>query len=192
MDQMHFRRNHLALAAACSLWACAASAEVLRYEFTGTVDSSTYVAQPGEKVTGTFSFDTATAPVGTCFNNTCSYNDPNGTMTMLAGGHQMSASGVGITVQNDQGIPGYEDIVRIGSFSPAVIDGTSYPVGFMTLWMVASKPQVLGSTDAPRDYQVHRFDMVREGGFSTGGVTLQDTLLHFQLDGIKLLQPSQQ
>lgn len=188
---MHVKAKHLALAAACAISSSIAFAETLRYEFIGTVTSSTYVAQPGEKVTGTFSLDSSTPPVGTCFNNSCSYSDPNGSMAMRVGAHQISVSGISVKVENDQGIAGYEDIVKVGSFSPAVIDGTSYPVGSMMLWMVASRPQVLGGTGIPRDYQVHRFDVVREGGFSTGGSTLQDTLVYFRIDSIKLLQPFQ-
>lgn len=192
MDGLNLKAKHWAIVAACAILSCGASAaEILRYEFTGTVTSSTYVAQPGEEVTGTFSYDTGSPPVSTCFNNSCTYYDPNGSMTMKIGGHQMSASATHVEVLNDQGITGYEDVVRVTG-SPAVIDGTSYPTGFMMLWMVASKPQVLADTSMPRDYQVHRFDIVREGGFTTGSDTLGGTLLYFKIDSIKVLQPSQQ
>jgi hypothetical protein len=179
-----------ALALAFAGLPCAVSAEVLNYEFAGTVTSSTYVAQPGEKVTGTFSFDSGTPPVGTCFNNACSYADPRGSMTMQVGAHRMSGAGSHVRVENDQGIAGYEDIVKLGSGSPVVIDGTTYAVGGMMLWLVSSKPQVLDGTGVPRDYQVHRFDIVREGGFSTGGPNLEDTLVYFRLDSLKLVQPA--
>lgn len=175
--------------AACAWFACAASAEVLHYEFAGTVTSSTYVAQPGERVSGTFSFDSSTAPVGSCLWNACGYYDANGAMTMTVGAHRMSAAGTRISIQNDQGLAGYEDIVQVNSGSPAVIDGTTYSVGAMMLWMVASKAEVLDGTGVPRAFQVHRFDMVREGGFSTGGPTLQDTSVYFQLDAIRLVRP---
>jgi hypothetical protein len=106
------------------------------------------------------------------------------------GPHRMSAAGTRISIQNDQGLAGYEDILQVNSGSPALIDGTSYAVGSMMLWMVASKPEVLDGTGAPRAYQVHRFDMVREGGFSTGGPDLQHTSVYFQIDAIKLIQPA--
>jgi hypothetical protein len=186
---MNARVEHWAVAATCAWFSCAGSAEVLHYEFAGTVTSSTYVAQPGEQVRGTFSFDSSTPPVGSCLWNACGYYDPNGSMTMSVGSHRMSAAGTRISIQNDQGLAGYEDIVQVNSGSPAVIDGTSYSVGSMMLSMVASNPEVLEGTGAPRAYQVHRFDMVREGGFSTGGPTLQGTSVYFQIDAILLVQP---
>lgn len=183
-------KKHGALVAACAVFSCTASADILNYEFEGTVTSTTYVAQPGEKVTGTFSFDSSTPPVSTCFNNVCGYYDPKGSMTMRVGPHEMSAAGSHVNVQNDQGVVGHEDIVRVSSGSPAVIDGTAYAAGFMSLWMVSSKSQVLDGTGVPRQYHVHRFDIVREGGFTTGGPTLQDTLVYFQIDAVKLVQPA--
>jgi hypothetical protein len=184
------RVKRCAVVAACAWIACAASAEVLHYEFAGTVTSSTYVARAGERLTGTFSFDSGASPVGSCLWNACGYYDPNGSMTMTVGPHRMTAEGTRISVQNDQGLVDYEDIVQVSSGSPAVIDGTSYPVGSMMLWMVASKPEVLDGTDVPRAYQVHRFDVVREGGFSTGGPALQDTFVYFQIDAIRLVRPA--
>ena len=189
---MNARVQHWAVAAACAWVAGAAGAEVLHYEFAGTVTSSTYVAQPGEQVTGSFSFDSSTPPVGSCLWNACGYYDPNGSMTMTVGRHRMSAAGTRISVQNDQGLAGYEDVLQVNSGSPAIIDGTSYSVGSMMLWMVASKPEVLDGTGAPRAYHVHRFDVVREGGFSTGGPNLQDTSVYFQIDAIKLMPPANQ
>lgn len=186
---MNARIQQWAVIAACAMFSGVAGAEVLHYEFAGTVTSSTYVAQPGEAVRGTFSFDSSTPPVGSCLWDACGYYDPAGQMTMSVGPHRMSAAGTRISVQNDQGLAGYEDILQVNSGWPATIDGTSYSVGSMMLWMVASKPEVLDGTAAPRAYQVHRFDMVREGGFSTGGANQQDTSVYFRIDAIKLVQP---
>ena len=167
-----------------------ASAEVIRFEVKGTTTAATALAQAGEQVAATFSYDTNT-PDKQCYESTtyrwCAYYLFTAhTMAMRVGSHTINTAGLTVTVETYVLNDGPQDTVSIGGYLPSV-DGVEYPVGGASLRLMSgpARGNVLGGAELPTEYQVHRFDLAREGFVSTGGVTMDATLLYFQIDSIK-------
>ena len=175
-----------ALVLAGAMIPAAAGAEVLKFEFEGTVTLDTYVARVGEKVTGAFSYATDTPLVSTCAFEVCRYRAEDHRITAQVGAHRITSYALVAEIQNNQGAPGFEDVALIGSGTSAVLDGTTYPLGGFGLQLISSKRNLFDDASLPHHYQVHRFDTVRDGYFTPGDGT---ALLYFQVDSIKRVKP---
>lgn len=168
------------------LGAAPASAELRRFEFSGTMVVTTPLARAGDEVRGTFAYDSDAQPSFCMSTSDCSYHFDGPGITMTVGSHTLTTTGFAARVQNDMGYEGLQDMVELWGLQPAVLDGKAYPFGFVKFLFAASKKQVLAGVDLPRSFEVHRYDTSRNAAFTTGEtVTIDSTWIDIKLDSIR-------
>ncbi len=138
----------------------AASAEVVTFEFQGTVTYTTYMASVGAPITGRFSWDTD-APVGPVDPNyqVATYMHPyTFGISAKVGPHTISSDQLSVTVFNNLG-GNAEDMIDITGIAP-VVDGTTFSSGYLAI-RLASGPgssSVFRDTRLPQHLELARFD----------------------------------
>jgi hypothetical protein len=167
-----------------------AAAEVVTFEFRGTVSYSTYLAAPGTPVVGRFSWD-ASAPtvVYNPGSYPCSiYQAPyTGAFSARVGEHTIGSDAVDVWVCNDTGsnIP---DLLTVNGRAP-VLDGTTFADGNLGLAMGSTSDAVFRDTSLPRHLEAVRFQ--DPTGLLTIGGTNEDMLLQFTIDSIRRIEPAE-
>ena len=166
----------------------AAQAEMRHFRFVGTVAQSLPMAPAGAKVSGRFSYNTATAP-------SLSVGEPSGDgyglatyavprrMTMSVNGHRLAASAMQVEVTNNTG-GNVEDAVSVYG-TPMTLDGTLFPEGLFGLFLASGpgQTQVLRSTRLPWRLNVAPFDGMNYGVVQVNG-SADGTWLVFAIDSI--------
>jgi hypothetical protein len=182
-------------AAAVAFVSSAASAEVITFQFTGTVTYSPYMAVPGTRITGTFAYDTDTEPVINRHRQgqTSAYGyyeiPAPFQISAQVGGHTIVSTNLLVEVWNNQR-SNVEDTVDVSGNMP-VVDGTTYANGFFG-FRLASAPghtNVLLNTRLPRSFDVQEFDSqhINYAVLQSDG-TQAGQLLHFTLDSIQVVE----
>lgn len=196
---MRSRILGLALAAAASFAPQAHAEATLKFQFTGTVNYSTYLASPGTKISGTFTYAIENMSPkkqmllhGVPSANSVQYAmSPPAGITAKVGDHTISGAGLSVSVTDNFG-GNLEDFISIGGgYQPGtggggiVLDGTTYANGVIELALgtAPGNTGVFVDTRLPRHLKVEAFD----GGNS--GVILVDgssngVILEFRIDSI--------
>jgi hypothetical protein len=176
------------------LFACssiASHADVVTFRFNGTVVQATYLAQPGDPVQGTFTYDTALQPYFKGTPMVWSYSDqrPLAGFAARVGQHTIDARGIGVTLVNNagnQGLKDKTDALSISSGYPLVLDGTTFADGTIGL-SLASTPgdsKALNGFHLPNSINVadypNRYGMLLSDGGPNGA------LMQFTIDSIEV------
>lgn len=183
----------VAVTAAATLFAATATAEVIHFEFRGTVTYTTYIGHVGSPIVGHFSWDTD-APVGdvTPTFQASSYDGTwVGPMSAQVGQHAIAASIVNVMVWNDMGGGNAEDMIDISGSAP-VVDGTTYSDGSFSIRLASANdhPHVLRDTRLPKKINVRKFDSTVNYGELRMNGGQDGSLLSFTVEDIRRLQKS--
>jgi hypothetical protein len=133
------RKRACGLAAVSLLMFGTASAATITFEFSGTVTYGAPMAVAlGTRITGTYSYDTETAPE-IQLKGFASYSIPAPhTMTLTVDGHTISTSILNVAVWNHYK-GNVEDMFQVSS-GPVTLDGTFFPDGSLSFGL-ASAPR---------------------------------------------------
>ena len=178
------------VSAAVLLFSGAASADIITYQFTGTVSYGGTLASTGNTITGSFSYHTKSKPV---ISNPgyASYRfiQPFG-MSASVNGHSLSTTNLGVDVVNNFG-GNVEDMVDIFG-GPIQVDSDSFPDGYFGLHLAskAGNTKVLKNTKLPTSYNVNEFDAGSEQNYGTLQIdgSPNGTLLQFSIDSIVIIR----
>jgi hypothetical protein len=148
------------LAIAVLLLAGAASAQVVTFEFQGTVTNTTYMASSGSTVTGHFSWDTAAPTSDPIPSYQYSvYTEPY-TFGIWAkvGPHTIRSDQLQVSVYNDLG-GNAEDMITVTGSAP-VVDGTTFSSGYFSIGLASGwgKTKVFRDTSLQQHLNLMRFD----------------------------------
>jgi hypothetical protein len=177
------------LVLAAGLLAGAAQAEVLTFEFRGTVTDSVISVPVGSAVVGTFSYDSG-VPSDEYVHRPGAYAfyeiPAPGGLSAQVGDLVISTTRLHVTVYNNQG-GNVEDMVEVTS-SPPTVNGVTYPEGHFG-FNLASGPgstNVLHDESLPRSFNIADFNAWTYGFLQMdGGPSGQ--LLNFNVDSIRLV-----
>ncbi|MCC2632971.1 MAG: hypothetical protein K0S48_857 [Ramlibacter sp.] len=168
-----------ALVLAIGIAGGAASADVVTYQFTGTLTYAAYMAPVGSQIIGTFSYDTHAQPYSRTLPYAAHYQLPE-TLGLDArvGAHRISGHQVQVMIANDRSPRWKVDAFVYGSAAP-VVDGTTYPNGSFSIVLVTNLEPRLG-LDGPRlphrldladfDTQYRSYGTLRSDGSQTGSI----------------------
>jgi hypothetical protein len=181
-------KKFLSLASALAmLFSGAASAEVITFDFTGTV---TYANDPalataGTPIHGTFSYDDKTKPVNDLKVGFASYRfPPLSFITATVGGHNISTDTLRVDLWNDFG-GNVEDFLNIDG-GPVHVDDATYQDGSFGL-MLASGPgytKALNNTNLPTSLDLKAFNSSLNSGWLMMDGSQTGTLLQFSIDSV--------
>lgn len=171
--------------------AAAAHADILTFRFTGTVVYSTYLAPLGSQITGTFTYDTSTAPAWELpmgedgGHSSYAIASPRA-ITASVNGHTLGADNLIVDVVNNFG-GNVEDMADVYS-NGMTLDGTWFNTGSFGFRLASGpgKDKVFKDTRLPTSYQVPRFDAMKDGWVQIDG-SETGTLLQFTVDRVTVI-----
>lgn len=175
-----------------SLVSGAAQAEVVKYQFTGTVtDGAPMAVLTGTQIVGTFAYDTDLPPELDSPVQATYRIPPPLSISANVGGHSISSGSLIIDVFSHMQ-SSVEDMMWITGIEVA-IDGTYFPSGTLGL-VLASAPgndKALKGTRLPHSLKLKRFDadpvyvygVLQMNGGPNGG------LLQFSIDSLVRMPP---
>lgn len=168
-----------------------AHAEVKTFRIFGTVDQSLPMALVGSKVTGTFSYDTSTAPLYTIGEASGSgYGQSSyfiqAKFELKVNAHTISSDAFYVEVVNNGG-GNVEDLISVTG-NPMTVNGTFFREGLFGFQLATrpGKKHVLRSTELPSKLIVQQFDADASqnyGWVMTDG-SGNGTLVSFKIDRI--------
>lgn len=159
---MYLNKGLIGSAVALSFACCAAQADPLQFDFTGTVNytnGSLTGVTVGTIFTGSFSYD-PTIPANYTLSGVSNYSlGSTSQITADIGGHIVVAGNLSADITNNAG-GNVEDGVSIWGGYPLSIDGTVYLNGVFgfNLTTVPGNTSVLTNTNLPTSYDVAAFD----------------------------------
>jgi hypothetical protein len=179
-----------ALAAASLLvFAGAATAEVLSFQFTGTVTYSrdAAFAPVGSPVRGTFSYEEGTAPEYH-FPGQAYYMSPE-SMSATVNGHEVTSDRLGVDVFDNTGASP-EDMAIVTGY-PVMVEDQLLVDGTMGLYLMSAQgsTEALPNTDLPTIYHLEDFDINANSVITNYGYLQEDggqtgTIVYFSVDSI--------
>lgn len=176
--------------------AAPASAEIVGFEFTGTITYSTYMAPVGSRITGHFFYELETSPSADARppeKQVSGYRHyhlpPPYRMTAQVNGHTVVGGTLFVDIFNDAG-GNTGDMIDVSGGYPVVIDGTTFANGTVGFRLASGSATTdpLSGTDLPRSFRVSEFAGENHGWVQMDG-GLYGTLVQFRVDAIHRAAP---
>jgi hypothetical protein len=158
-----------------------ANAEMLTFQFKGTVTYGGALASVGDEVTGHFCYDTDTSIQSLHMENYASYQvAPECKIVVRVGAHKATSKQLNVSILNNFG-GNVEDMIDVYG-STATLDGIDYPDGTVG-FRLATGPgntKVFRSVNLREQFKIDNFDSMNYGEVlmdgSSNGALLQFTI----------------
>jgi hypothetical protein len=183
---MNSKKSGWLFAGALLLASGIASAEMLTFNFKGTVTYGGTLANVGDEVTGHFCYDTDAGVPSIALPNYASYQvAPECKMVVRVGTHKATSKNLNVSIWNNFG-GNVEDMIDVYG-STATVDGVAYPNGNVG-FRLATGPgntKVFRSVNLREQFKIADFDGMNYGEVLMDGSS-NGALLQFTITSMKV------